>query len=401
MKKIISIVLALVIALTIFSGCNVQGDSSKVVVWHDKEEQVIKVLEEALSGLDFEVEFIRKDGMTDALKLMGNDPKSAPDMYLFAHDKVGLFAEIGILAPITEFVPVDELKENFLEITTDAGNYKGEFYQLPLYFETLLFMYNKDLMVGDVPNTTEKLLAYMDKTTNKQQKTYGFVEQHSTAYYSAPWIQGFGGQIISADGVPTINSKEVVDALEYHRKFVSYMPGESEYSTVNTLFLEKMAHSIIGGPWLVPTAKDMGINLGFAQMPIIDSIGKPLSPYLGVQGVHVLKHVLSNEGKKEKVAQVIDLLKDKSVSVALAKASGCAPSQVKAYEDEGIINDEMVQMMRQTAEVAKPMPNIPEMDVMFNVLGKLLEDVNLKKKDVSESCLTWQEKAEKLILAMK
>ena len=65
---------------------------------------------------------------------------------------------------------------------------------------------------------------------------YGFVEQHSTPYYAAGWINGFNGTILSADGTPGLDSKETIAALEYHKKFVDLMPGETEYATVNTLF---------------------------------------------------------------------------------------------------------------------------------------------------------------------
>lgn len=96
-------------------------------------------------------------------------------------------------------------------------------------------MYNRRYMQDEeVPTTTEELLAYMKENTGRGR--YGFVEQHSTAYYSAAWIHGFDGSIIDADGTPFPDQQAVKDALEYHLKFVDLMPGETEYSTVNTLF---------------------------------------------------------------------------------------------------------------------------------------------------------------------
>mgnify|MGYP000405794325 CR=1 FL=1 len=41
--------------------------------------------------------------------MVGNDPKAAPDMYFFAHDKIGVYAEMGILSPITDIIPAEEL----------------------------------------------------------------------------------------------------------------------------------------------------------------------------------------------------------------------------------------------------------------------------------------------------
>lgn len=401
LKFLLVFVIVFAVAFSAVS-CNNTTDDGKIVIWHDKEDGVIAVLEDAVekANLDFEVEFIRKESLTDTLKLVGNDASSAPEMFIFAHDKVGLFSEIGILEPIANVVEEGTF-DDFLQITIDAGTYKGVQYQMPLYFETLLFMYNKDLMTeSEVPETTEQLYSYMQENTNKTARQYGFVEQHSTAYYSAAWIQGYGGKVLLDDGSPNINSQQVIDALTYHKKFLTYMPGEGEYSTINTLFLEGMAHSIIGGPWLVPTAREAGINLGFADMPTLEN-GRALAPFLGVQGVHVLKHAVQSPSQKAKVQTLLKLFSDAEISIDLALASGCAPSQQSCYEDSRITADEMVMKMRDTAINSIPMPNLPEMDVMFNVLGKLLEDVNLKNTDVATACANWQVKAEKLIDAMK
>ena len=64
-------------------------------------------------------------------------------------------------------------------------------------------------------------------------------------------------------------------------------------------------------------------------------------------------------------------------------------------------DDQLVQSMRATAEIAVPMPNIPEMDVMWTVVGNLLTDVNLSGKDVDGSFDGALAKANELIAAMK
>lgn len=399
MKKLFSLLLALAMAFSL-AGCGSQEvDTGSIVIWHDKEDAVAEVLQnylnEALPDLNITLE--KKTSLTDSLKLVGNDASSAPDMFIFAHDKIGVFAEMGILAPVEELLPEGELS-NYLGMTTEAATYKGTVYQLPLYFETLLFMYNRKYMTDDmVPSTTEDLYSYMEANTGRDR--YGFVEQHSTAYYSAAWIHGFGGEIISADGVPFPNPDAVRDALEYHLKFVQLMPGETEYSTVNTLFLEGKADSTIGGPWMVPSAREAGIDLGIAPMPTVDATGEQLAPYSGVQGVHVLTYAAEN--KADAVRAVLEALCSPEIGVQLALASGCAPARAECYDDEAVANDELVQAMRSTAEIAVPMPNIPEMDVMWTVMSNLLTDVNLSGRGVDESFDEAMGEAESLIANMQ
>lgn len=401
MKRIVSVFLALVIVLGLCAcgTAKVPVDDGKLVIWHDKEDAVIEALSFQLKETvpELEIVFEKKTSLTDSLKLVGNDPNSAPDMFIFAHDKIGVFAEMGILSPVKELLPEGAL-DNWLDMTLNAASYKDTLYQLPLYFETLLFMYNRRYMQDEeVPATTEELLAYMEKNTGRGR--YGFVEQHSTAYYSAAWIHGFGGSIINESGVPFPDRDAVKTALDYHLKFVSLMPGETEYSTVNTLFLDGKADATIGGPWMVPSARDAGIDLGIAPMPIVDSTGLSLAPYSGVQGVHVLKFAAEN--KTESVKKLLAALLDPQIGISLALASGCAPANSVCYDDPAVADDELVQSMRKTAEIAVPMPNIPEMDVMWTVVSNLLTDVNLSGKDIGSAFDEAEKNAETLIANMK
>ena len=134
-------------------------------------------------------------------------------------------------------------------------------------------------------------------------------------------------------------------------------------------------------------------------MPAVDITGKPLAPYSGVQGIHVLK--FAAEEKRDSVKTLLSALTDPIIGVSLALASGCAPANAACYDDPAVSGDELVQSMRTTAEIAIPMPNIPEMDVMWTAVGNLLTDVNLSGKDVNESFDTALAKANDLISAMK
>lgn len=405
MKRIWSILIVLCLLVGMISGCGAKAQPAEesgevtITIWHDKEDAVIDVLTKKLADLepDIHVVFEKKSDLTESLKMVGNNPKVAPDMYFFAHDKIGVYAEMDILEPITNIIPQEELGQ-YMDTTIEAATYKGEIYQLPLYFETLLFMYNRLYMDdSEVPQTTEELYAYMEENTKGGH--YGFVEQHSTPYYAAGWINGFGGYILNEEGEPGLNTEETIAALEYHKKFVELMPGETEYATVNTLFSEKMAHSTIAGPWLVPAVRATGMDVGITSMPVIDEVGTPISPYMGVQGIQVLKHAAEN--KSDAVGKILRLLMDSDVGAELAAASGCAPANEACYEMESVSSDEVVMAMKETAEHAVPMPNIPEMDVMWTAAGNLLTDVNLSGKDIRESADKAQKEAEALIESMQ
>ena len=119
------------LTLSALTGCSMQpvvdeeGEAT-ITIWHDKEDAVTQVLEDALSELEPEIHVVleKKSDLTETLKMVGNDPKAAPDMYLFAHDKIGVYAEMGILAPVTDILPAQEL-DAYMDNTIEAASYKG------------------------------------------------------------------------------------------------------------------------------------------------------------------------------------------------------------------------------------------------------------------------------------
>ena len=372
-----------------------------VTIWHDGDESIMQVIadevNEELSDENITVSFEKKSGLTDQLQLYGNDAANGPDLYFYAHDSLGMFAEMGILAPITDFIGEDEL-DGLLPMTVEAGIYQDTQYLLPVYYETLLFLYNQDLWEGEVPSTTDELYAYMQDHTDTAAGTYAVVNQHSTAYNVAPVINGFGAYIIDKDANPGLDTDEMMEALTYNKQFAELM-GEGDYDTCNTLFNEQKAAAIIGGPWLISGIKEAGISYGIKSLAEFTlPNGNPLAPYSGVQGVGVLKHA---EDKKEAVASVLKAMADEKVGIALAKESNCAPANEKAYEDADVAANDMIMAMRETAKTAQPMPNIPQMSVMWGPAESLLAAVNKSGDDIKTAAETYQEAAKTAIADMQ
>ena len=353
---------------------------------------------EELSGDSITVNFEKKSGLTDQLKLYGNDAANGPDMYLYAHDSLGTFAEMGMLSPITEVVSED-VYQDMLPMTLEAGQYKGEQYLLPVYYETLLFMYNKDLWEGGIPDTTEGLYEYMTAHTDTEAGTYALVNQHSTAYNVAPVINGFGGYIIDENAAPGLNEEKTKEAIAYNKKFAE-LEADGDYNTITTLFNEGKAAAIIGGPWLISGIREAGINLGIKSLAEFElPNGSTLMPYSGVQGIGVMKHAA--EEKKDALEKVFTALCDPAVGIALAEQSNCAPANQISYEDETVAGNEKIAAMKSTAEVAVPMPNIPEMSVMWGPAESLLAAVNKSGEDLDSAADQYQKAAETAIADMQ
>ena len=313
-KRVLSLLLCTAMTIGALSGCgkdtgkdegkttevlgNDAGDEmTEVKIWHDGDENIMQTIadcaNEKLAEDNIKVTFEKKSGLTDQLQLYGNDESNGPDMYLYAHDSLGTFAEMGILAPITDVISEDVMAD-LLPMTVEAGNYKDTQYLLPVYYETLLFMYNKAKWEGDVPETTDELYDYMVAHTDVDAGTYALVNQHSTAYNVAPVINGFGGYIIDKDADPGLNTQETKDAIAYNQKFAA-LEADGDYNTVTALFNEGQAAAIIGGPWLVSGIKAAGIDLGIKSLADFKlPNGNGLAPYSGVQSIGVLTYAAEN-----------------------------------------------------------------------------------------------------------
>lgn len=370
------------------------GEVIEVKIWHDGDESIMQTIadcaNEQLEADSIHVTFEKKSDMPDKLRMYGTDEVNGPDMYMYAHDTLGSFAELGILAPITDVIGEDVLAD-MIPMTVEAGNYKDTQYLMPVYYETLLFMYNKDLWEGEVPSTTEELYDYMVTHTDVEAGTYAVVNQHSTSYNVAPFIHGFGGYIIDKDANPGLNTAEMIEAVTYNQKFAA-LQADGDYNTVTALFNEGRAAAIIGGPWLVSGVKEAGIDLGIKSLSDFTlPNGNALAPYSGVQCVGVLKYAAEN--KKDAVAKVLTAIASPEVGIALANQSNCAPANSKAYEDADVSANEMIMAMEKTAETAQPMPNIPEMSVMWGPAESLLTAVNKSGEDVETAAEKYQQEA--------
>lgn len=430
MKKKISIALCVILTAVSLAGCgsqknsddatgtnvedstkdnNIQNDdteneikkndtgevlATEVKIWHDGDEAIMQTIADyvnkQLADEQITVAFEKKAGLTDQMQLYGNDEVNGPDMYLYAHDSLGAFVEMGILAPIKDLVNKNVLSD-LLPMTIEAGQYKGEQYLLPVYYETLLFLYNTDLWEGEIPTTTDELYEYMTAHTDTETGTYAVVNQHSTAYNVAPYINGYGGYILNEDAQPGLNMEETKEAIAYNKKFAQ-LQADGDYNTVTALFNEGKAAAIIGGPWLISGIQDAGINYGIKSLAEFTlPNGNALAPYSGVQGIGVMKY--SAEKKADAISKVLEAIVSPEVGIMLANEFNCAPSNSKAYDDANVAENEMIMAMKETAKTAQPMPNIPEMSVMWGPAEQLLAAVNKSDEDVDIAAEVYQEQA--------
>jgi maltose-binding protein MalE len=146
--------------------------------------------------------------------------------------------------------------------------------------------------------------------------------------------------------------------------------------------------------------KEAGIPIGYKSLSSFTlPNGNALAPFSGVQGVGVMQHALAE--KKDALASVLEVLAGAEVGIDLAKKANCAPANIRSYEDAEVSSNEMIVAMRETAETAIPMPNIPQMSVMWGPSESLLAAVNKSDEDINKAADQYQEEATTAISDMQ
>jgi len=421
MKKVTALLLAMLLCFSALAGCSQsepqgsgaspsnpsQNSSSPsepvtITVWHDGDEGIMQTIANQVNAQLADdlitVVFEKKTDMPNQLKLYGSDASNAPDMYFYAHDVLGSFVSMDIVAPLSDVVDTGILA-NHLPMTVEAGQIGGTQYLLPVYFETLVFLYNKALWEGDIPGTTEELYDYMVAHTDTAAGTYAVVNQHTNAYNVSPFINGFGGYIIDNNAKPGLTDSKTIEAAAYNQKFGA-LQADGDYNTVTTLFNEGKAAAIIGGPWLVSGIEAAGIDYGIASLSDIKlPNGNGLAPFSGIQGVGILKVSLAE--KKDALAKVLTAMASPELGVDLANKAGCAPANNKSYDDPQVAAKEMIAVIQKTASTAQPMPNIPEMGVMWGPVETMLTAINKNGTDPAQAAADAQAAAEQAIADMQ
>jgi arabinogalactan oligomer/maltooligosaccharide transport system substrate-binding protein len=237
-------------------------------------------------------------------------------------------------------------------------------------YKSLALFYNKAL-VKTPPKTTKELLALAKKLTVRKKNQYGLAYQATDFYYHAPWFHGFGARVFKGKTL-TIASKASAQALAFARdlKVVhKLLPAEPTSHLITSLFNQGKAAVVINGPWFRGEI-DKKVNYGVAPLPIVSQTKQPAAPFLTSEAV-----LLSRYSKhKRKAFEVMTYLTSKASALIRMNVGQQPVANVACYQTAKAKKDVVLQAFYKQMKQAIPMPNTPEMRVIWtpilNALGK-------------------------------
>ncbi len=355
------------------------AQAKPLVLWHAYRaaertalEETVKQWNDGGRGRDPEIQLLAVpyDAFSD--KITAAVPRGhGPDLFIFAHDRVGDWAESKIVEPI-EFWMTEAHADTFLYKAIDALCYKDSLYGLPLAFKSTALFYNKDL-VKTPPRTTDELLALGRKLTDAAAGRYGLVYDNTKLYFHAPWHFGFGGAIFDDKGALRVNTPEAQRALAFARQLGGpggIVPPESSAVLTTSLFNGGKAAMAISGPWMLGELSP-SLKVGVAPLPKVSATGKLAGPFLGAEGI-----MMTASCKQKPAAfRAMKFLTGDGVAVQRALRARQPVANVAAWKDPRVQRDEVLRAFRQQLDSATVMPGTPEMRVVWSPFDMALQKV--------------------------
>jgi maltose/maltodextrin transport system substrate-binding protein len=262
--------------------------NGQLLIWMDADRacamRVVADKFEQDYGIPVQIE--TPENITDNFPLAAQARKG-PDIVIWAHDKVGEWADSGIIAPIEVTAPY---KEQFYPMAWEAVRHRRQLWGYPISLEAIGLIYNKKLLNGAPPTQLCDLIPFHQKLKSEHPGMNSILWDYSNPYYSWGILASGGGYIfgktnhgydprnvgVAADG-GVQGLSEIVHLID-----TGVLPRMASSGDIpQELMAQGKLAMMISGPWDWPNLMKSGIDFGVAPMPGIN--GKLGKAFVGVQ----------------------------------------------------------------------------------------------------------------------
>ncbi len=391
-----------------WSGCGVEQDPSLITLWEQMDPAQQKVLQAQLGrfmqehpGLrvetnHFETEKLRTQFQTAALA------GSGPDLVYGPSDQVGPFSIMGLIEPLERYIPADTLA---LFVEASLATLGGHVYALADQVGNhLTLVYNEEYVKRPARDTDAWLVQLdsltVDENGDGKPDRYGVVMNLSEPFWLVPWLGGFGGWVMDDKGNPTLDSPAMGRALAFLRKLVErgVVPASCDYPLADTLFKQGKAAYIINGPWSWQSYRDAGLSIGLARIPKVSETGLWPTPMTSPLGYSLNVNV--SQDRRGVVLELLGFLTAASQVGEVAHELGALPSRKDVAQWSWIVSDPALKASWSQLETGRPMPVVPEMRVIWDVMRPAYQQVLAGKMAPDEAGSWMQESALRKIAQM-
>jgi maltose/maltodextrin transport system substrate-binding protein len=349
--------------------------NGELSLWMDADR--VPAMQEA--GRKFEHDYGIKVNVDATENIPNNFPLAAqsnkgPDVVIFAHDKVGEWADGGLIAPIA--VP-ESYRSRFDPKAWEAVQHRREYWGYPLCFEVVQLIYNKKLVQDPPPAQLSDLLEVDKRLKTEHPGVATILWDYDSPYYS--WgIFASGGAYVfgkTDSGYDTknvgIDTPGAVDALNQLIGLIraGVLPRAASVAGMpKQMMAEGKLAMMISGPWDWPDLMKSGIDFGIAPIPGIQ--GAPGKAFVGVSIAYINRSSPNADIAREFLEHYA--ITDEALAAANKLKPLGIPALNSLYESMSK-NDQLLREMKVCADYGEVMPNIPQTGRFWSAMGSALQ----------------------------
>jgi len=351
-------------------GAALAQAATELTVWHayrgDEKaafEKVVAMYNASQKAVVVRTLAVPYDAYAD--KISASIPRGkGPDVFIFAQDRLGGWVEAGQTIEPIDFFLDDKVKNALVPGMMAAMTYRDTVYGLPLNYKSIAMIYNTALVKAP-PKTTGELIKLAKSMTDKATGHFGLAYEYSNFFFHAAVMNAFGGQVFAPGPKPVIDSPQNVAAVKEMLKWYrtdGVLPADPSATLISSLFNEGKAAIVFSGPWFLGEVSDK-VHYAIAPLPTVDAAGgKPLRPWLTVEGVYVS----AGSKAKEAAYRFAEYLISRDAALVLALEGGQLPTNKSVYDDPQVARNPTLAAFRKQLETAVVMPNYAEMTLMWS-----------------------------------
>jgi maltose/maltodextrin transport system substrate-binding protein len=330
------------------------------------------------AGRKFEHDYGIKVNVDATENIPNNFPLAAqsdkgPDIVIFAHDKVGEWADGGLIAP----VPIAaSYRSRFDSKAWEAVQHRGEYWGYPLCFEVVGLIYNKKLVQAP-PAQLSDLIDFNTRLKADHPDVKTILWDYDSPYYSWGIFASAGAYVYAktADGYDTkdigIASPGAIDALNQLIGLVraGVLPRAASVAGMpKQMMAEGKLAMMISGPWDWSDLMKSGIDFGVAPIPGVD--GGPGRAFVGVSVAYINRSSPNLDIARQFLENYA--ITDEQLAAANRLKPIGIPALNSLYETMSK-NEDLLRQMKLCADDGEVMPNILQMGRFWGAMGSALQ----------------------------
>jgi maltose/maltodextrin transport system substrate-binding protein len=310
--------------------------------------------------------------ITDSFPLAAQVAKG-PDIVIWTHDKVGEWADAGLIAPVEIS---EKYAHQFFPKAWQAVLHENRRWGYPIALEAVTLIYNRKLLDGYPPTELSQLASVNRTIQSEHPGTTTILWDYKSAYYSWGILDSAGGYVFGKKGSNYdvnkvgVATEGCVDGLSKIIDLIhaGLLPKSVSYSAVEELMVRDKLAMMISGPWAWSNLIRRGIEFGVAPVPGVN--GKPGRPFVGVMVAYVNRSSPNHDLVKEFLEHYL-FTEEGLTAMNRGKPLGI-PALISLYNRMAQDNRRL-QQLKTCVDYGEVMPNVPQMSRFFSAMSAALQ----------------------------